>query len=501
MAFDGFLIAAAGSGSGKTMITCGLLRLLTRKGMAVESFKCGPDYIDPMFHSRILGVACRNLDPYFTDEETLRFLYAKNQETRQLAVAEGVMGYYDGIGGTSLSGSSWQVASVLDLPVILVVSCRGMSLSAAAIVKGFLEFQKPSGIAGVILNQASGRMFPAMKKAVEAACGIPVLGYVPVKKELAVESRHLGLVTPDQVADLQKRMDALADVLEETLDLERLLQIAQGACRGSWEPDRKPPQNPLARLEQNRLDQVKQGRVRLAVAKDEAFCFSYQDNWNLLEELGAELVFFSPLRDPSVPEAVDGLWLPGGYPELYARELSENRSMLASVRAAVADQMPVLAECGGFLYLHEQLEDGEKTVWNMAGVIPGMAYPTGRLGRFGYVELTARRDQLLLFAGGRLRAHEFHYWDSPCCGDSCHAKKASGLGEWDCVNGSKRLYAGFPHVYCYGNPEAALCLLEQCLNYRKEREHRNRGSAGQRDKYRELKMEKELREEIEGQDL
>ena len=461
------------------MITCGLLRLLTRRGLNVHSFKCGPDYIDPMFHSRILGVPCRNLDPYFTDRETLRYLFSRNQEERDLAVVEGVMGYYDGIGGTSEAGSSYELAQAAALPVVLVVSCKGMSLSAAAVIKGFLDFKKPSGICGVILNQVSARIFPGLKKAVEESCGIPVLGYVPVNKEVAVESRHLGLVTPDQVEDLQQRIDSLADVLEETLDVGMLLEISKRAAGCGMAPGRtlreapderqgSMPCSPLTRTCSTlgiNLEAIKGAQVRIAIAKDEAFCFHYEDNLNLLEELGARLVYFSPLRDRTVPAGVSGLILPGGYPELYAMQLSQNSSMLRSVREAVAGGMPTLAECGGFLYLHESLEDEKGEAYPMAGVITGRAYRTKRLQRFGYIELTAKQDQLLFPAGGRIRAHEFHYWDSENCGADCCAVKASGLGQWDCVHGRSNLYAGFPHIYFYGNIPAAVRLVQHCMNF------------------------------------
>lgn len=470
MAANGFMIAAAGSGSGKTLITCGLLRLLSRRGMRVHSFKCGPDYIDPMFHSRILGIPCRNLDPYFTDRETLRYLYSREEKERDIAVVEGVMGYYDGIGGTSEAGSSYELAQAVKIPVILVVSCKGMSLSAAAVIKGFLDFMEPSGIAGVILNQVSGRIFPGLKKAVEQSCGIPVIGYVPVKKEIAVESRHLGLVTPDQIEDLHQRIDRLADVLEESLDVEKLLEIGKRAdgygalCR----ENALAAKNPLERTGKKLgidLEAIRNRQVRIAVARDEAFCFLYQDNLNLLKELGVRLVFFSPLRDRQVPAGVSGLILSGGYPELYAEQLSKNRSMLQSVKEAVEGGLPTLAECGGFLYLHESLEDDKDKHYPMAGVLKGKAYRTGRLGRFGYIELTAEKDQLLFQAGEGIRAHEFHYWDSENCGADCHAVKASGLGQWDCVHGRENLYAGFPHIYFYGNISAAVRMVQRCIAF------------------------------------
>lgn len=458
----GFMIAAAGSGSGKTFITCGLLRLLLRRGLRVHSFKCGPDYIDPMFHGRILGIPCRNLDPYFTDGDTLRYLYARGQKERDIAVVEGVMGYYDGIGGTSEAGSSYELAQTLHMPVILVVSCKGMSVSAAAVVKGFLEYKAASGIAGVILNQVSERIYPGLREVIEQACGVPVIGYVPVKKEIAVESRHLGLVTPDQVTDLQGRIDSLADVLEQTLDVERLLKISN-QMEGFEVPHVLPGWSPEEI--QEKIPGIRETCGKIAVARDEAFCFLYQDNLTLLEELGMELVFFSPLRDARLPEGICGLILPGGYPELYARQLSGNVTMRDSVKAAVTAGLPALAECGGFLYLHDSLEDGGGQAYPMAGVIAGRAYRTGRLRRFGYIELTASKDQMLLGAGESIRSHEFHYWESENCGTDCQARKASGLGAWDCVHGGENLYAGFPHIYFYGNRETAVRLVQRCVSF------------------------------------
>lgn len=462
MAANGFMIAAAGSGSGKTFITCGLLRVLTRRGLAVHSFKCGPDYIDPMFHSRILGIPCRNLDPYFTEEGTLKYLYARNQKERDIAVVEGVMGYYDGIGGMTEAGSSYALAQAIRTPVILVVSCKGMSVSAAAIVKGFLAFQKESGIAGVILNQVSERIYPGLKEVVEKNCGIPVIGYVPVKKEIAVESRHLGLVTPDQVEDLQQRIDSLADVLEQTLDVEQLLEISSRAT--TIQIQKNPLDEAIRELGAD-LAEIRKAHVKIAVARDEAFCFLYEDNLELLQELGAELAFFSPLSDHGVPKGSSGLVLPGGYPELYAERLSKNQDMLESVKSAIRGGMPTLAECGGFLYLHDSMENDKNEEYPMAGVVEGRAYRTGRLGRFGYIELTAQKDQLLLKKGERIRAHEFHYWESENCGADCHAAKASGLGAWDCVHGEESLYAGFPHICFYANIAVAVRLVQRCIGF------------------------------------
>lgn len=451
------MICGTSSGSGKTWITSGLLRALKKRGIKTEAFKCGPDYIDPMFHSRVLGVPCRNLDPWFTGEHMLKFLFQRDSRSRELSVIEGVMGYYDGIGGVREQGSSYELAAMLKAPVLLVVPCRGLSGSAAAMVKGYASYRNPSMIRGIILNQVSETLYPKLKQKVEQETGTEVVGYVPLRKDLGLESRHLGLVTPDEYRNFQSKFDALAGLLEDALDIKRILQIADSS------PDMEEMHLPAGML------RAEGHAVRIGIGMDEAFCFLYEDNLDFLRRTGAELCFFSPLHDKRLPDHLDGLILPGGYPELYAAGLSGNRSMLQSVRAA-AEDMPVLAECGGFLYLHEMLEDADGKQYPMAGVIKGKAFPSGRLTRFGYVELEAVEDQLLFRKGERIRAHEFHYWDSDNCGCSCIAAKASGSRSWECVHGDERLYAGFPHIYFYANPAAGMHFINKCAAHAGARE-------------------------------
>lgn len=446
------IICGTSSGSGKTWITSGLLWALKKRGVKTEAFKCGPDYIDPMFHSRVLGVPCRNLDPWFTEENTLKFLFQQGNQGRELSVIEGVMGYYDGIGGVREQGSSYELAAMLKAPVLLVVPCHGLSGSAAAMVKGYTSYRNPSMIRGIILNQVSEMLYPKLKEKVEKETGTEVVGYVPSRKDLALERRHLGLVTPDEYRDFQAKFDSLAGLLESTLDIKRILQIADSAS------DMEEISVPSGKFKAD-------GHARIGIARDEAFCFLYEDNLDFLRRAGAELCFFSPLHDERLPENLDGLILPGGYPELYAATLSENYSMLQSIGAA-AGNIPMLAECGGFLYLHEILEDADGKQYPMAGVIKGRAFPSGRLTRFGYIELETVVDQLLLEKGECIRAHEFHYWDSENCGRSCVATKASGSRSWECVHGDKLLYAGFPHIYFYANPAAGTHFINKCIEHR-----------------------------------
>ena len=446
------LLTAPASGSGKTLITCGILQALVNRGMKVASFKCGPDYIDPMFHGRVIGTRSRNLDTFFTDTETTRYLFAENASDCDIAVTEGVMGYYDGLGGIRTEGSTYDVAADLAIPAVLIVSCRGASLSILAMIKGFLEYRPDSRIKAVILNQISPMIYGQLKPLIEEELGVKVLGYVPKLTDLNLESRHLGLVLPGEIEALKEKLNRLAAVLEETLDLDAFCALAED----TEELTIQVPEIPV-------LEAPK--KIRLAVAADDAFCFTYQDNLKLLETMGAELVFFSPLQDKKLPEEVDGMILSGGYPELHAKTLSENHSMREAIRKAIEDGMPCIAECGGFLYLHRELEGQDGVFYPMAGVLDAKAYRTDRLGRFGYITLTAEEDQLLGKAGMEIRGHEFHYWDSEQCGNSFHAKKPVGKREWDCVNSSKSLYAGFPHLFFWSNPEAAYEFLKKCEEY------------------------------------
>ena len=376
------LLAAGSSGSGKTLITCGLLEALVERGLKTASFKCGPDYIDPMFHSRVIGTKSRNLDTFFTVPEVTKYLLTRNARDCEVAVMEGVMGFYDGVAGTTTRASAYDLAKVTDTPVILIVNSRGMSVSLAAYVKGFLEYKKDSHIKGVIFNQMSPMLYPRMKKLLEEELGVVVLGYVPKVEDCVIESRHLGLVLPDEIPELKDRLHKLAGVLEETLDIDRILELAGEA------PDlldAKPESVTDFRLSEP---------VRIGVAEDEAFCFFYADNFRLLGEMGAEIVPFSPMEDKQLPDDLDGLLLYGGYPELIGKKLEQNTTMKDMIREKLKAGMPCMAECGGFMYLHEEMEGMDGNFYQMAGVIPGKAYRTPKLSRFGYVTLTQKKPAL-----------------------------------------------------------------------------------------------------------
>ena len=440
------LLGAAASGSGKTLITCGLLQALKNRKLQVTSFKCGPDYIDPMFHSRVIGTKSRNLDSFFADEDTVRYLLEKNARDCEMSVIEGVMGYYDGLAGISAKASAYDVAKITKTPAVLIVNAKGMSLSAAAFIKGFVEYQEDSQIRGVILNQVSSMMYPRLKQIIEEELSIKVYGYVPVVKDCVLESRHLGLVMPEEIVDLQQKLMELAEILEKSVDIDGLLELAEHA-------EELPVQESPVAYHTGR-------KIRIALAKDEAFCFFYQDNLELLEEMGAELVPFSPIHDKKLPEHIDGMLFHGGYPELYAKKLSENKEMLAAVCAAVQTGIPYMAECGGFMYLHQEMEDMEGHSWPMAGVIHGKSWRTPRLTRFGYITLedgTCFGEHV-----GAIRAHEFHYFDSDCCGEAYTAKKPLSSRSWKCIHSDGQGMSGFPHMYYYSNLRVPEQFLRAC---------------------------------------
>ncbi|MBT9779976.1 cobyrinate a,c-diamide synthase [Clostridium sp. MCC353] len=432
------MLAAVSSGSGKTTITCGLLQAMINRRIKCVSFKCGPDYIDPMFHKYVLGVPGANLDSYFLTKEQIRDHFTDTAADADLSVIEGVMGYYDGLAGTSVSASSYDIAGITDTPVILIVNGKGASLSLIPVIKGFLEYVPDSRIKGVILNRTTKEMAARLTPLIEKL-GVSVIGYIRNNEEMNLDSRHLGLVMPQEYEDLRDRIDRIAKELEETLDLDMLLKTASEA-----------PPLPKDNTSGKRAAMAE---VKIGVARDEAFCFYYQENLKLLQELGAELIEFSPLRDHALPNGLDAVLLGGGYPELYAKQLSENQGMLESMRASVENGIFLLAECGGFLYLHDTLEGSDGACYPMLGIIHGDAYRTKRLSRFGYIELSDNT--------GRIKAHEFHYWDSTSPGDGMTAVKPLNGRTWHCIHKGEHMIAGFPHLYYSSNREMVKKWIDQ----------------------------------------
>ncbi len=425
------------------MLTCALLRALRWRGLDPCAFKCGPDYIDPMFHRAALGVESHNLDLFLCGAPRLSVLFERACRGHGAAVVEGVMGLFDGVGGVSDRASTWEVADTLGLPILLVLPARGASLTLAAQIRGLRDFRMPNRIAGVILNECPRSLCDRLAGALEKETGIPVLGCMPRMDAACVESRHLGLLTAREIKDLDARIDALARALEENVDVMRLLTVFSASTPPGCFPAPLPDEPP------------KRVRCRIAVARDEAFCFAYAETLETLARHGAELVFFSPLHDAALPEDVGGLYLPGGYPELYARALAENESMRRAVAAAVRGGMPTVAECGGFLYLGTMLFSPEGERFPMAGALLGEGVKAGRLVRFGYATLCAERDSLLFRAGEEVPVHEFHRWDSTANGDAFLFTKPSTSVTWRAGYASETFYAAFAHLYMEGSPVLA----------------------------------------------
>lgn len=456
------MITAASSGSGKTMITCGLLELFKRKGLNPLACKCGPDYIDGLFHKQVLELEGMNLDSYFEAPEELRDKYSRLSKGH-LPVVEGVMGYFDGLGGSTTRASSWEVAHILDLPAVLVVDARGASVSLAAVIKGFLEFERPMGsqIKAVIFNRMSPMLYPRIRELVERETGIRAAGFVPELDFLKVGSRHLGLVLPEEIAGLREQMNRLGKCLEETIDWEFLEELgAEKEGRDALEEENTEASCTAA------------FSFRLGIAMDEAFCFYYQDNLRLLERLGGELVYFSPIHDRSLPEQLDGLILGGGYPELYCEALSLNESMRESVKKAAEGGLPVLGECGGYLYLLEELEAEDGRIWPMTGVLKGKGYKKGKNSRFGYIGVEAEKDSLYLKPGEQIRGHEFHYWDCEVLEEEwgMRAKKPVGNRSWPCIRIKNQVMAGFPHLFYPSCPAFAARFAKACVRYKRKRD-------------------------------
>lgn len=461
MRYPRIMIAATASGQGKTTLTCGLLAVIKRRHKKAASFKCGPDYIDPMFHEQVLHTPSKNLDPYFTDPAKTRELFVEDAKAADISILEGVMGYYDGIAGTTTKASSYKLACVTKTPVILVVDAKGSSVSLCAVIKGFLEYRKDTRIQGVILNRISKGLYDRMKGFIEAECGVLVVGYLPYTPQISIPSRHLGLTTPEELSQLEEQLNHLGNICQETLDIDAILNIAEGAeeiyeweCTNKEHPDSQEEFSPDS--------------INIGVARDEAFSFYYKDNLTLLQKMGAKLQYFSPIYDVQLPKGIQGLLLGGGYPEEYGSALEENVSMRHSVKEALDAGMPCIAECGGYVYLHETLTDRTGKQYVMTGFLSGNCYMTEQRSRFGYIQLENLKDQLTGPAGTKIKGHEFHYMESTRTQSSehaCIARKPESHRSWECVYGTDHIYAGFPHLYYESNPQIVKEFLRKGHQY------------------------------------
>lgn len=470
-------IAGVASGVGKTTVAIGLMGAFRRQGIRVAPFKTGPDYIDPGYHLAATGVPSRNLDSWLTSAQVVQEIYARGSAGADLAVIEGAMGLFDGRAGAGDQCSTAEIARLTGAAVVLVVDCARQARSLAPVLTGFAAFDRRVNLAGAILNNVGSPTHARLLEDAAREAGVPLLGVLPRRRDISLDSRHLGLVQADEpVATAGRRngepvaevIERIIDHVDGNLDLEAMLGLSRGAA-AVVEPrpvatappvvavvpaDAAPAATVLPRL----------SRIRLAVARDVAFSFYYLDSLEALEAAGAELIYFSPLHDPELP-ACDGLYLGGGYPEMFAAGLEANASMRGSLAAAAGDGLPVYAECGGLVYLCRELEvDGRRR--SMVGALPLKARMTGSRQALGYVEAEARTDNLLFASGERVRGHEFHWsaidWQEENLAYDCFSSREPG--GWVDGFSAGNLLASYVHINFAGNPRAAERLIATCAS-------------------------------------
>lgn len=463
------MIASVSSGSGKTIITAGVAALL-KQYYCKESliYKCGPDYIDPLFH-RKTGCIVGNLDLFFSNEEEVLSRITKEAQENQILIIEGAMGLFDGIGATTATASAFHLAAVTQTPIILVVDTHGMAMSVCALIKGSVEFIPAQfhnkyipAIKGIILNRCSPSLVQKLRPIIEELCGIPVLGAIPDTPSLHIPSRHLGLTLPHEQKNLSLLMRSAVKMIEQNISVSRIQYIADQAtslpcktdvCERTFFYYQRQDTKPLI----------------IAVAQDEAFCFYYEENLVLLKKNGFTIKYFSPLHDKQLPENTAALYLGGGYPELYGKQLEENQIMRKNISYRIKEGLPAIAECGGFIYLHHTMRCQDEKIYQLCDVLDGECFWTGKLQRFGYITLAAKQDTLILKTGERIRAHEFHYFDSTIQGNSCIAEKPVSHIKWDCIisdnNQNTQLFAGFPHLYFPSCPQAIYRFAQKTREY------------------------------------
>ena len=424
------MISSNCSGGGKTTITLGLMKALKNRGYDVQGYKCGPDYIDTAFHSEITGKSSRNLDIHLMGEDGVKASFSRGEG--DLAVIEGVMGLYDGKGITD-EGSSYSISKLLDnVPIVLVITPKAQSVTLCAEINGIKDY-KSANIAGIILNCVSEKYYEMLKAAIELNCKIKVFGYIPKNDEIKLSSRHLGLIQSVEVENLMHKIGICANLIEDHVDLDSLID--------SFKEIKKYEDK----------FHIKNKNIRVAIAYDEAFRFYYKENIELLEELG-EVVYFSPLRDKELPKDIDFLYIGGGYPELFAKELNNNISMIESIKSSLESGLACYAECGGLMYLTEQI-DNIKTV----GFFNGKSEMTSRLNRFGYSTINMKNI--------KINCHEFHKSKVESNEKTLYEVEKVGYDKqkstWKCGYKKKNTLAGYPHIHFFGNIEFLNYILNQ----------------------------------------
>lgn len=425
---------------------------LKKRGLTVQGFKCGPDYIDPSYHTAVTNRVSRNLDSWMLTKDTVLDIFTHGSKGAYISIIEGVMGFFDGKNPTTNQGSTAEISMITKSPVLLVVNCASMARSAAAIVKGFQLFAEGPNIIGVIANKVGSEgHFKLVKTAIEQECHVPVIGYLKRELDIEIPERHLGLIPSIERGELDPFFDKLGELVLETIDIEKLLELSKVL--------------PLNRTQTSSLFEKKKGKsVKIAVAKDAAFNFYYPENLEILESYGAEIVYFSPLADESLPEDVDGLYLGGGFPEEFARELSQNHKVKHSIKQAIEQGFPTLAECGGFMYLTESIETTQKFSYQMVGVIPGKVKMQTKLAALGYREINGRKHNFLIGENENARGHEFHYSTFHCESDIQYAYETKGMrGTKEEGYLKHNLVAGYTHFHFASCTDLVENWIRKCI--------------------------------------
>ncbi|MCM2532705.1 cobyrinate a,c-diamide synthase [Neobacillus pocheonensis] len=443
------VIAGTGSGVGKTTLTIGLMSALRKKGYTVQGFKCGPDYIDPTYHTAVTGRVSRNIDSWMLNHEMVKEIVNRGSQDADISIMEGVMGFFDGKNPINNDGSTAELSIITKSPVVLVVNCASMARSAAAIVKGFQVFLDDTNIVAVIANRVGSEgHFKIVKTAIEQECGIPVLGYLKRDHAFAIPERHLGLIPSVERGELNPFFDQLGDLVLETVDVNALYELAKA---------------PALEIKESLFKRREKEAVRIAIARDAAFNFYYQENLEILEAYGAELIEFSPLGGEILPDHVDGLYIGGGFPEEFAEELAQQTAVKRSIQSAIENGLPTLAECGGFMFLTEMIETTDEKKYEMVGSIPGKVKMQTKLAALGYREVTGEEGNFLFDGNLKAKGHEFHYSTFHPKTEVQHAYKTKGLRGLKQEGYMKgNLIAGYTHFHFGSCPEMVENWIKQC---------------------------------------
>ncbi|MCT4617778.1 MAG: cobyrinate a,c-diamide synthase [Marinisporobacter sp.] len=453
-----FVLAGTQSGVGKTTISIGLMAALKNRGMNVQPFKVGPDYIDPAFHTFVTGNKSRNLDSWMLDEDIIKKLLIKNGRNKDIAVIEGVMGLYDGYGAKKDEGSTAHVSKVIKAPVILIINGKGMSSSAAAQVLGYKLYDEEVDIKGVIINNISGEVhYELLKESIERDTNIKCVGYLKPNPNIELKSRHLGLIPSVEVNGLKRKINEIAKMVEETIDLDEILAIARTSDEIEYKPEK------IKSVGEN---------INIGVPLDNAFNFYYEDNLDLLKDLGANLIYFSPLKDEKLPQDLHGLYIGGGFPEVFAKELEENTSMKSSIKEGIEKGLPTYAECGGLMYLSDAITTLEGKKHRMVGVFHTESKMTKRLQRFGYVHVNMEEPCVIAKEKKSTKAHEFHrsmiedHEENEYAYRVDKIRNGEKIKSWQCGLKKYNALGAYAHIHFYSNISIAKDFVKNCLHFK-----------------------------------